>query len=244
MDTQERRAEKIEENFNKTVRGLSSSNHMKPLKLLLNVISFLLVISGCFLLFQITSRYLTAKKASEEAVRIFMDDVSATNASHDNSSNPIVENQKPETEIDTQGVIKIDAINLTAPLADGTNPETLKKYAGRYQSLSSFGEGGVIGLAAHSTKYTDPCPYCYFQDIGSLQEGDIIQVLWKNKDTGDVNEYDYVVQEVNEEKTEVGQIQNMFYPINGYETLVLQTCTNGYAEYHTYVRARRTTDDK
>jgi LPXTG-site transpeptidase (sortase) family protein len=105
-----------------------------------------------------------------------------------------------------------------------------------YEDLDTFGtENGVVGLAAHSTRSTSPCAYCYFQNAGDIQEGDIITVLWK-----DGNEYKYVVYDTSTWQEE--NTPGMFEPVEGKSILVLQTCTNGQHGKRSYVHAERISD--
>ena len=46
--------------------------------------------------------------------------------------------------------VEIPAINLTAPIENGTDPDTLKKAVGHFEE-SSFAQGN-IGLAAHNRR--------------------------------------------------------------------------------------------
>ena len=145
----------------------------------------------------------------------------------------VSEVQKPEFTGNMVGLITIDSIHLQAPIAYGTSEDVLHQYVGMYEELDDFStEGGVVGLAAHSTRFTSPCAYCYFQNTSDIQEGDIIHILWKDGST-----YKYVVYDIvtwQEENT-----PGMFDKVEGKSILVLQTCTNGQHGIRSYVHAER-----
>ena len=151
-----------------------------------------------------------------------------------NDSEPVPSDEPtPEFTGRMVGIITVDSIKLKAPIALGTDEDTLHQYVGMYEELDTFEtEGGVVGLAAHSTRSSSPCAYCYFQQTSDIQVGDIIHILWK-----DGTSYKYVVYDVavwREENT-----PGMFDRVDGKTVLVLQTCTNGQAGIRSYVHAER-----
>lgn len=72
--------------------------------------------------------------------------------------------------------LKIDAINLSAPIAQGTGKEVLNKYIGHFENTKKA--KGNIGLAAHNRGYK----VNYFKDIKKLKKGDIIQYFYNGKE--------------------------------------------------------------
>ena len=196
-------------------------------KKILYIIPAILIIAGATGILLPVIKYETQAKATENEIQTFLDKTAENNDSKN------FEEQFEPLEGDIKGVIEIESINLKAPIANGTDTETLTKYVGKYSELEDFGEtSGVVGLASHSTRFAEPCSYCYFQDIGELQEGDIIKITWN-----DGNLYQYVVYNVEEWKQQ--NTPGEFEPVEGKEILVLQTCTNGQRGTRTYVHAER-----
>ena len=131
------------------------------------------------------------------------------------------------------GIITIEAINVQAPVAEGTDEQTLQAYAGLFTEYDPLGtRGGNTAIAAHSSRYNYFCSYCYFQKLAELVPGDIIEVLWK-----DGNTYRYRVFDV-KSKVDPNDF-SAFNRIEGKEVLTLQTCTDGFGEYRTFVHAER-----
>jgi sortase A len=64
--------------------------------------------------------------------------------------------------------IKIQKINLDAPIIDGVEQEVLRRGVGHFKESSIF--NGNVCLAAHNRGYK----YNYFQNIKNLEIGDII----------------------------------------------------------------------
>lgn len=77
--------------------------------------------------------------------------------------------QKNEEMIDTSiWEINIPKIELKAPIAEGTDKETMDQYVGHFENSSK--NQGNICLAAHNRGY----PVNYFQNIKQLEKGDLI----------------------------------------------------------------------
>ena len=169
---------------------------------------------------------------TQNEIQLFLDETIERNNTPENNEEPS-ETVSADYDENIKGIIEIDSINLKAPIADNTDRDTLTKYVGKYSELEDFGEvSGVVGLAAHSTRFAEPCPYCYFQNIGELQDGDIIKITWN-----DGKIYQYVVFDVQEWQNE--NTPGEFEPIENKEILILQTCTNGQRGTRTYVHAER-----
>lgn len=133
----------------------------------------------------------------------------------------------------TVGIIRIDSINVQAPIAYGTTDDVLATHAGIFTEYDPIGTpGGNTAIAAHSSRYNYFCSFCYFQRIGDLVPGDEVDVIWKNGIT-----YRYKVVEVRL-KVDPNDF-SAFQRVEGKEMLTLQTCTDGYEQYRTFVHAER-----
>lgn len=70
--------------------------------------------------------------------------------------------------------IEIPAINLTAPIAEGTDTETLNTKVGHFEDTDL--KDGNIGLAAHNRGYE----YNYFENLKKLKVEDEIIYTYQN----------------------------------------------------------------
>lgn len=82
------------------------------------------------------------------------------------------ENESEETNEDIWQV-EIPAINLIAPIAEGTSQEIMLEYVGHFENTDIY--EGNIGLAAHNRGY----PINYFSRLKELKKEDI--VIYKTK---------------------------------------------------------------
>ena len=203
----------------------------KKISYILFLLSFIFIAYGIFCFSKSLVEFNQKTKESDEEVKHFIDTHFSDSSNPDSVEDKIDSN--PVIDSNTLGVIRIQSIGLEAPIAYGTEPDTLKKYVGYYPDFDTFGETGLVALAAHSTRFIDPCPYCYFQEVPNLQEGDKIEIYWY-----DGNVYSYTVYDIQNWMDE--NSEGMFDRIEGKEILVLQTCTNGQGGIRTYVHAERT----
>lgn len=141
--------------------------------------------------------------------------------------------KKPEvTPID--GVIKIPAIGLQAPMKKGVDDATLNAYVGMYETTGkNFGELGTnYGIAAHSARRKDYCWYCYFDHIGELKKDDLIEIIDKNG-----KKYKFKVTGVYTHQSKNSDYAYRTAPDEARITLV--TCTDGDGDYRTFVTAKK-----
>lgn len=206
----------------------------KLIRTILWLIAWTLILYGCIQFAIPMIEYTNEVNTTSAEVDDFIAVVEAQKEdSTDHADNDEPADTKPEFTGNMVGVITIDSINLKAPIAYGTSEDILHQYVGMYEELDRFDTiGGVVGLAAHSTRLTSPCAYCYFQNTADIQEGDLIHILWK-----DGTEYEYVVYNVTTWQEE--NTPGMFDPVDGKTILVLQTCTNGQHGIRSYVHAER-----
>ena len=132
----------------------------------------------------------------------------------------------------TMGVMTINKIDMTAPIAIGVDEVTLKTHIGVYPEYDPIGtNGGNTVFAAHSAIY-GYCAHCFFHRLSEMEPGDVIEITWKNKHT-----YKYQVYEVlmNEDPDRT----DIFERIKGKEVITLVTCTNGNSEVRTFIHAER-----
>lgn len=69
--------------------------------------------------------------------------------------------------------VEIPAINLVAPISEGTSQEVMLEYVGHFENTSKW--NGNIGLAAHNRGY----PINYFAKLKDLQMGN--EIIYKTK---------------------------------------------------------------
>ena len=147
----------------------------------------------------------------------------------------IYEDEKTEAEDielppQTIGVMTIDSLGVTAPIAQGLTDEILKTYIGMYNTTDPLGElGGNTGFAAHSTT-RNSCTYCWFDKIGDLQLESEISILWHDK-----KQYTYKVVEIYQWDSPDSDYAYKKDPDNSRITLV--TCSEGDADYRHYIIA-------
>ena len=76
--------------------------------------------------------------------------------------------EKIEFEEGTLGILKIEKIELEAPVKEGSTIDVLKNYIGHIEETENF--DGNIGLAAHNRGNE----FSYFARLNELVEGDIV----------------------------------------------------------------------
>lgn len=78
-----------------------------------------------------------------------------------------------EENSDIIGHLKIDSINLNAPIKDGTEMSTLKTAIGHFKDTAYF--DGNICLAAHNRGYNQN----FFERLNEVKEGDKVEYITK-----------------------------------------------------------------
>ena len=78
-----------------------------------------------------------------------------------------------EDNSDIIGHLKIDSINLNAPIKDGTDMSTLKTAIGHFKGTAYF--DGNICFAAHNRGYNQN----FFERLNEVKEGDKIEYITK-----------------------------------------------------------------
>jgi len=78
-----------------------------------------------------------------------------------------------EDNSDIIGHLKIDSINLNAPIKDGTDMSTLKNAIGHFKETAYF--DGNICFAAHNRGYNQN----FFERLNEVKEGDKIEYITK-----------------------------------------------------------------
>ncbi len=125
----------------------------------INLISFILTIIIFFLLYFLFYNTNPIERSSDLISKIN----NITEQKHD-------EKQENEQEKNNLGnwYIEIPSINLSAPIADGTDSNTLNNFVGHFIETSV--EIGNVGLAGHNRGYE----HNYFQNLKKLKKGDKI----------------------------------------------------------------------
>lgn len=132
----------------------------------INLISLILTIAICFIIhFCFFKKNIPIEKVSNLIPQI----------------NIIKEKDEEKDEnIDEEAIdlgnwyIEIPAINLVAPIADGTDSDTLNAYVGHF--IDTPIETGNIGLAAHNRGYK----FNFFQNLKKLKKDDKIIYTHEN----------------------------------------------------------------
>jgi LPXTG-site transpeptidase (sortase) family protein len=94
---------------------------------------------------------------------------------------------KKENTAKTEWKIEIEAISLSAQIAEGTTDQVMNKYVGHFETTSK--KKGNIGLAAHNRGY----PVNYFENLKKLKQGDEIKYTYgKFKKTYVVNKIEII----------------------------------------------------
>lgn len=92
-----------------------------------------------------------------------------------NTAEKIKNKETPESKVaeEREWKIKIPAIELEAPIQEGTTEEILNQYVGHFEETAKI--NGNIGLAAHNRGYA----VNYFQNVKNLKEEDEIKYTYK-----------------------------------------------------------------
>ena len=117
--------------------------------------------------------------------------------------------------------IEIPAISLIAPIAEGTEIETLNKYVGHFKMTPKT--EGNIGLAAHNRGY----PVNYFKDLKNLKYGD--EIIYTYEQTTKIYK---VISNI-----QISDIDWSYLENTSQNTLTLITCIENKPEYRRCVQA-------
>jgi len=202
--------------------------------LLVTTLTAIILICG----YRITSAVIEDQKGKQKTAKI-VDRFLQSNGIAE--TNP--DKEQPEFDItyeidgvQTIGVIKIQELNVTAPIGYGIDEDTLQSHVGMYPDLDEPGKkGGVAAFAAHSSRAPVPAWYCFFQNLDDLEPGDEIEIIWNDGKT-----YEYEVMSVRS-RLDPEDFSD-FEAAPEKEKVVLQTCTDGQPYWRTYVRAVRKED--
>lgn len=119
--------------------------------------------------------------------------------------------------------IKIQKINLDAPIIEGTSKEVLRRGVGHFENTSKL--DGNVCLAAHNRGYK----YNYFQEIKKLNIGD--EIIYTTEEESRI----YIVQENTLIKeTNLNCLENTNENI-----ITLITCAENMPEYRVCVKAKQ-----
>ena len=129
----------------------------------------------------------------------------------------IVENQYKNND----WRVLIPKINLDAPILEGTSQSNLRRGVGHFED-SAMWDGNVC-LAAHNRGYK----YNFFQDIKSLEIGDIIEY----KNNNDVRDYS-VIWKGKIEETDFSYLED-----TEENKITLLTCVESMPEYRLCIQA-------
>ena len=117
--------------------------------------------------------------------------------------------------------IEIPSINLIAPIAEGTDSDTLSTKVGHFEETSI--ENGNIGLAAHNRGYE----FNYFENLKNVKKDDKIIYIHENFKN------EYVI-----EKIEIIENTDWSYLEESFENkITLITCIENEPKYRRCVQA-------
>ncbi|MEG0074010.1 MAG: class D sortase [Clostridia bacterium] len=123
-----------------------------------------------------------------------------------------VKQEKLQVKGDAIAVVDIPSIKLRAQVKDGTDNETLKRYAGRFDGSALPGQDGNFSIAAHNNVQTE-----LFRNLHKAKKGVKITVLTKT------HQYVYEVKSINKIKpNQVEVIDNDFSK----KEITLITCSD------------------
>ncbi len=130
------------------------------------------------------------------------------------------ENERNENNLGSW-YIEIPSINLSAPIAEGTDSNTLNNYIGHFTETST--EIGNVGLAGHNRGYENN----YFQNLKKLKKGDKI-----------IYTHDTLKKEYSVDKIEIIENSNWNYLKESEENrITLITCVENEPKYRRCVQA-------
>ncbi len=144
----------------------------------INLISLILTIIICFVIYFCFLK----KDSSIEKVANLIPEINIIKENEkdeekikENDNDKNKENSNNQKQIDLGNwYIEIPSINLSAPIADGTDLDTLNAYVGHFMDTPL--EMGNVGLAAHNRGYE----INYFQNLKKLKKEDQIIYTHEN----------------------------------------------------------------
>lgn len=187
-----------------------------------------LIVAGvCIIIAAIMMKY-TAERKSNEMVQAYMEyiepdyieTVTEETTEHNKTTAFSDNDSKKQTKLPDNmiGVINIEKISLSAPLAEGTDNKSIMFALGHFKNTAMPGEMGNFAVAGHRS-YTFGE---YFSRLDELETGDEIEVLYNGK------RYNYEVTNsfiVEPEQTEV--LEPTDRPV-----ITLVTCTPKWTATH------------
>jgi sortase A len=156
---------------------------------------FLLIAIGAIMVITAGIMHFTAKQKGDELVKIYMDYAdSIPDEETEEESEPVSESEVSTVSENVQpttlregvlGVMVIDKISLTAPIAEGTDNKSIRYALGHFKGTAMPGAVGNFAIAGHRS-YTFGE---YFSRLDELEAGDMIKVMYKG------NTFNYVVDD-------------------------------------------------
>ena len=197
-----------------------------------------LILYGAFSILVPYIKYEKETKANNEEVSAFLNSLPEQSAKAESSNLPVsLPGGTGYTVEDIAGqvvgILTAPSVDIQAPIAMGTDTDTLNRFAGVFEEYDLPGTpGGNTAIASHSSRYDYFCSYCYFQNIGNLKPGDEVDLLWRDGNTYRYQVYDVKLNQSPEDMTP-------FERVDGKEILTLQTCTDGVHGTRTFVHCER-----
>ncbi len=181
----------------------------------ITIISFLLAI----IIFLLVNLFLSQCQKNEEKTDLSVAFKASTSSLNNNEIENLVGNQYIAN---SEWRIEIPAINLDAPILEGTTNEVMRKAVGHFEESKTW--DGNVCLAAHNRGYK----YNFFQEIKKLKIGDYI----KYTTSQGTKLYQVVVNNVIEE-TDWSYIEN-----TNDNRITLITCVENKPTYRQCVQAK------
>lgn len=194
---------------------------MKKFRIAFLIVSLLVIIVGIlkFCIYKIS--YNNNQNESKQILEIAYESIQTKDNQTEQVKN--IENKEQIKENDIIGVLKIDKINVEAPVKEGTSQSIMRTAVGHFPESDYW--NGNISFASHNGGTNAH----YFQNINKLNKNDVIEYITKSGNKK------YKVESIKEiESTD----WSMVVSNNGKtdNTITLITCINGKPNYRLCVR--------
>lgn len=146
-----------------------------------------LILLGLIIIFTALTMKFLAEKKSDEMVEAYLNAIelnyseTGTEATTEEvqvaSYTESASEKQAKIPENMLGIIKIDKINLSAPLTEGTDNKSIMFALGHFKDTAMPGEMGNFAVAGHRS-YTFGE---YFSRLDELEQNDVIEVLYNGK---------------------------------------------------------------
>lgn len=191
----------------------------------MKIIGYILIAIGIIIIVSALAMHFTAIKKSETMVKEYMEyvDSMVTGTTEGATEGTTADTGVSAVQTTTiaqgvMGLIKIDKINLIAPVAEGTDNKSIQYALGHFKNTALPGQIGNFAVAGHRS-YTFGE---YFSRLDEVEVGDKIQVIYGKSVYNYVVDASYVVAPTHTEVLD--PTENA--------TITLVTCTPKWTATH------------